>query len=60
MAKKSLIEREKKRVYLVNKYSLIIQSLKEKIRNASNFEQKLAYYLKIQSLPRNSFPSRLL
>lgn len=59
MAKKSIIEREKKRHFLVSKYSLLRKSLKEKIKNSPNFEDKLSYYFQLQNLPRNSAPSRL-
>lgn len=60
MAKKSVIEREKKRELLVKKYSELRNSLKEKIRNESSFEQKLYYCSLLQKLPRNSSNSRLI
>lgn len=60
MAKKSVIEREKKRINLVNKYSLLRKSLKEKFCDAANFEEKISYSFQIQKLPRNSSSSRLL
>nr|YP_009694153.1 ribosomal protein S14 [Christensenia aesculifolia]QEI60328.1 ribosomal protein S14 [Christensenia aesculifolia] len=59
MAKKSLIEREKKRKILVQKYKSIRKSLKNKIRNASSLEEVLAIHKELQSLPRNSAPTRL-
>lgn len=60
MAKKSIIEREKKRRFLVDKYSLLRKSLKEKIKTSQVFEDKLSYYFQIQNLPRNSSPTRLV
>ena len=59
MAKKSIVEREKKRETLVNKYSELRKSLKEKIKSEESFEKKLGYYSQLQKLPRNSSPSRL-
>ena len=59
MAKKSLIEREKKRRLLVIKYAKKRNSLKKKIKNASFLEEKLNIHRKLQSLPRNSAPVRL-
>nr|QNH93690.1 ribosomal protein S14 [Christensenia aesculifolia] len=58
MAKKSLIEREKKRKILVQKYKSIRKSLKNKIRNASSLEEVLTIHKELQSLPRNSAPTR--
>nr|YP_009974117.1 ribosomal protein S14 [Marattia laxa]QNH94049.1 ribosomal protein S14 [Marattia laxa] len=59
MAKKSLIEREKKRKILVQKYKSIRQSLKNEIKDASSLEEILAIHKELQSLPRNSAPTRL-
>nr|YP_001023699.1 ribosomal protein S14 [Angiopteris evecta]YP_009117761.1 ribosomal protein S14 [Angiopteris angustifolia]YP_009992428.1 ribosomal protein S14 [Angiopteris yunnanensis]YP_010576340.1 ribosomal protein S14 [Angiopteris fokiensis]A2T331.1 RecName: Full=Small ribosomal subunit protein uS14c; AltName: Full=30S ribosomal protein S14, chloroplastic [Angiopteris evecta]ABG79598.1 ribosomal protein S14 [Angiopteris evecta]AJE71303.1 ribosomal protein S14 [Angiopteris angustifolia]QNN90613.1 riboso len=59
MAKKSLIEREKKRKILVQKYKFIRQSLKNEIKDASSLEEILAIHKELQSLPRNSAPTRL-
>nr|YP_009973938.1 ribosomal protein S14 [Eupodium kaulfussii]YP_009974028.1 ribosomal protein S14 [Marattia cicutifolia]QNH93870.1 ribosomal protein S14 [Eupodium kaulfussii]QNH93960.1 ribosomal protein S14 [Marattia cicutifolia] len=59
MAKKSLIEREKKRNILVQKYKSIRQSLKNEIKDASSLEEILAIHKELQSLPRNSAPTRL-
>lgn len=60
MAKKSIVEREKKREALVNKYSSLRESIKEKIKSEESFEKKLEYYSQLQKLPRNSSPSRLV
>lgn len=59
MAKKSMIERERKRQKLVSKYFTKRMSLKEEIKNSNFLEEKLALYMKLQQLPRNSAPSRL-
>ena len=59
MAKKSLIEREKKRALLVHKYSKSRSSLKKQIQKAVFLEEKLKLHRKLQSFPRNSIPIRL-
>nr|YP_009002349.1 ribosomal protein S14 [Phelipanche ramosa]ANX10240.1 ribosomal protein S14 [Phelipanche aegyptiaca]ANX10262.1 ribosomal protein S14 [Phelipanche lavandulacea]CDL93435.1 ribosomal protein S14 [Phelipanche ramosa] len=59
MAKKSLIQREKKRQKLEQKYHLIRRfSKKEKIK-VSSWDEKWEISDKLQSLPRNSAPTRL-
>lgn len=60
MAKLSLINREKKRQDLVNKYAKRRSELHEIIKNQS-LEEEVRYEarLALQSLPRNSSPSRL-
>jgi small subunit ribosomal protein S14 len=60
MARKSLIEREKKRRVLSSKYASLRKFLKEKVRSSDSFEQKLFYHSQLQELPRNSSFSRLL
>lgn len=64
MAKKSLIQREKKRQKLEKKYHLIRGSLKKKIRSkvsplSLSLSEKKKMQEKLQSLPRNSAPTRL-
>lgn len=59
MAKKSMIEREKKRQHLVDKYADKRAELKEQFKNAKNQREKLAIHRKIQQLPRNSAPNRV-
>lgn len=54
-----MIEREKKRQRLVIKYSKKRIDIKDSIKTSSSFPEKLKLYSKLQSLPRNSFPSRL-
>ncbi|NES85551.1 MAG: 30S ribosomal protein S14, partial [Moorea sp. SIO2B7] len=58
MAKKSMIEREKKRGRLVEKYAEKRENLKEQFRTAKNPSEKLEIHRKIQQLPRNSAPNR--
>ena len=59
MAKKSMIEREKKRIKLEKKYALKRSNLLEKYRNEENFNVKLEIHSKIQKLPRNSSKNRI-
>lgn len=59
MAKKSMVERERKRQKLVSKYLKKREFLKQEIKNCSFLEEKLSLHMKLQQLPRNSAPSRL-
>lgn len=59
MAKKNMIEREKKRQYLVIKYDKKRTDIKNSIKFSTSFEETLKSYSRFQALPRNSFPSRL-
>ena len=59
MAKKSMIEREKKRIKLEKKYALKRSNLLEKYRNEEDFNLKLEIHSKIQKLPRNSAKNRI-
>ncbi len=59
MARKSLIQREKKRQKLEMKYHLIRRSLKKEISKVALLSDKWEFYGKLQSLPRNSAPTRL-
>jgi len=54
MSKKSVIERQKKRVSIVKKYSSLRNELKLNLKTAITIEDKLNIYSKIQNLPRNS------
>jgi small subunit ribosomal protein S14 len=58
MAKQSMIQREEKRNRLSLKYDLKRESLKEKLKLASDYQSKLSIYKKIEKLPKNSAPSR--
>ncbi|KAI3872915.1 hypothetical protein MKX03_029957 [Papaver bracteatum] len=59
MARQSLIQREKKRQKLEQKYHLIRQSLKKELRKVPSLSDKWEIYRKLQSPPRNSTPTRL-
>jgi small subunit ribosomal protein S14 len=59
MAKKSMIEREKKRQKLVDKYAAKRAALKEEFENATSQLDKLEAHRKLQQLPRNSAPNRI-
>ncbi|WP_121631233.1 30S ribosomal protein S14 [Tropicibacter alexandrii] len=60
MAKKSMVEREKKRQRLVEKYAAKRAELKEIANDESKpMEERFKARLKLAKLPRNSAPSRL-
>ena len=59
MARKSIIEREKKKIKLVEKFSQKRAALKDEQRKAATFEEKMDIQRKLQKLPRNSNPSRV-
>jgi len=59
MAKKSMIEREKKRIKLHNKYALKRANLLKKYQETDSFSMKLEIHSKIQKLPRNSAKNRI-
>jgi small subunit ribosomal protein S14 len=59
MAKKSMIEREKKRMKLYKKYGAKRETLLKNYRNTTNFTAKLEIHSKIQQLPRNSSKTRI-
>ncbi len=59
MAKKSMIEREKKRIRLEKKYALKRANLLTEYRTADSFTKKLEIHSKLQKLPRNSAKTRI-
>lgn len=59
MAKKSMIERERKRESLVKKYASKRENLKKAICETSSLEEKLVLHRQLQKLPRNSAAVRL-
>ncbi|WP_134726467.1 30S ribosomal protein S14 [Paracoccus luteus] len=60
MAKKSMIERQKKRVELVAKYASKRAALNDVINDQSKpMEERFKATLKLAELPRNSSPTRL-
>lgn len=54
-----MVEREKKRQKLVDKYAQKRAELKEEFDNATSQMEKLEVHRKLQQLPRNSAPSRV-
>jgi len=59
MAKKSMIEREKKRIKLHKKYALKRSNLLKEYQSEKNFNLKLELHSKLQKLPRNSAKTRI-
>jgi|TARA_B110001452_G_scaffold163115_1_gene135931 small subunit ribosomal protein S14 len=59
MAKKSMIEREKKRIRLEKKYALKRTNLLNNYKNETSFNEKLEIHAKLQKLPRNSAKTRI-
>lgn len=59
MAKKGMVEREKKRQKLVLKYAEKRQALKDQLKSSETLEQKVQLSRKLQNLPRNSSATRL-
>jgi small subunit ribosomal protein S14 len=59
MAKKSMIERERKRQRLVQKYKKKRELFLNKIKEAASLEEKMSLQRSLQKLPRNSSPVRL-
>lgn len=54
-----MIEREKKRIKLTQKYALKRETLLQQYRNSEDFNLKLEIHSKIQKLPRNSSKIRI-
>jgi small subunit ribosomal protein S14 len=59
MAKRSMIEREKKRIKLTKKYAAKRKNLLEQYRNEKKFTVQLELHSKLQRLPRNSSKTRI-
>ena len=59
MAKKSMIERENKRIKLSNKYQAKRENLLKQYQTTEDFTLKLEIHSKIQKLPRNSAKIRI-
>ena len=59
MAKKSMIEREKKRQRLIIKYREKRRNLLNALKTSDSFSETLALQKKLQKLPLNSAPNRL-
>lgn len=59
MAKKSMIEREKKRIKLTNKYQKKRSHLLKKYKKTKDFMKKFLIQKEIQKLPKNSSKIRI-
>ena len=59
MSKKSMVEREKKRIRLQKKYSLKRKNLLKKYKIADSFYLKITIHSELQKLPKNSSKTRL-
>nr|YP_010537149.1 ribosomal protein S14 [Lithodesmioides polymorpha]UYC30936.1 ribosomal protein S14 [Lithodesmioides polymorpha] len=59
MAKKSMIEREKKRIKLTEKYAVKRNNLLQEYKKTEDFNLKLEIHSKLQKLPRNSAKIRI-
>jgi small subunit ribosomal protein S14 len=59
MAKKSMLEREKKRNKLFNKYSIKRKQLLSELKTVTSLDEIFEINEKIQKLPRNSSKVRL-
>lgn len=59
MAKKSMIQREKKRILLEKRYASKRSILLDGYKNEESFTGKLEIHSKLQKLPRNSAKTRL-
>ena len=59
MAKKSMIARDVKRKKLVERFAAKRKSLLDQFKSAKDPMERLEIHRKIQSLPRNSAPSRM-
>ncbi len=58
MAKKAMVEREKKRAHLIEKYADKRAELKESLRTSKSAAEKLDISRQIQRLPRDSSATR--
>jgi small subunit ribosomal protein S14 len=58
MAKKSMIQREQKREELILKYSTKRDSIKLQLKRTTSYQERIDLFKKLESLPRNSAPSR--
>ena len=54
-----MIEREKKRIYLVNKYASRRKNLKNNIKKTTNFQEKYLLFCRLMKFPKNSSSVRL-
>lgn len=60
MSKKSIVERENKRIYFRKKYILLRSYLRGKIIHSISFQEKLFYQSQLDKLPRDSSFSKMV
>ena len=53
-----MIQREVKRERLIAKHLIKRGALKEELKNAASFQERLSLYKKFERIPKNSSPSR--
>nr|WOA02338.1 ribosomal protein S14 [Gloiopeltis furcata] len=58
MAKKNMVQREKKREKLVEKYRQKRSQIKGAVKKTNKFEEQIKLQEKLQKLPRDSSPIR--
>jgi small subunit ribosomal protein S14 len=58
MAKQSMIQRELKRERLITKHSKKRDIIKEALKNSATYQERIVNSKRLESLPRNSSPSR--
>ena len=58
MAKQGMIQREYKRERLIAKYAMKRETIKDNLKSASSFQERVNLYKKLEKIPRNSAPSR--
>ena len=58
MAKQSMIQREHKRERLIIKHANKREAIKEELKKADSFTERVALYKKFEKIPRNSSSCR--
>jgi small subunit ribosomal protein S14 len=58
MAKQGMLQREKKRELLIAKYVNKRKALKNELKTACSFKERISLYKKFERVPRNASPSR--
>ena len=58
MAKQSMIQREQKRIYLIQKFTYKRFNIKQELKKARDFTDIIIIQKKLQQLPRNSMKCR--
>mmetsp|Transcript_12661 Transcript_12661/g.42809 ORF Transcript_12661/g.42809 Transcript_12661/m.42809 type:complete len:101 (+) Transcript_12661:8-310(+) len=59
MAKKNMIEKEKKRIALSKKYELKREELRKKLKEVDSIEEKFLVSSQLEKLPRNGMKVRI-